>query len=249
MDKNNSQLKWIDSQKLSMLQTLQEWCAVNSGSDNSEGLSHMLELLSQRFASLGGTLSKVTLPPRLEFDEAGNAIETPSASALHITKRPEAATRFFLGGHMDTVYSKNHPFQTSTLLEGNILRGPGSADMKGGLVILLTALAAFEKDPNAQNIGWELVINPDEEIGSVASAPLLLECAGRTHAALIFEPSFKDGALVSSRKGSANWMAIARGKAAHAGRDFHKGCNAITALAEFIVEANRINLKEEKASH
>jgi glutamate carboxypeptidase len=242
MTQIDSLLNWIDQQQEPMLRLLQEWCLVNSGSENLEGLNRMLDLLAARFGRLGGSLSKIQLPPRLQVDETGKLIEMPSAKALHVSTRPEAPLRFFLGGHMDTVYPKEHPFQKPLLLEDNILRGPGTADMKGGLVILLTALEALEQSPEAHKIGWELLINPDEEIGSAASSPLVLACAQRTHASLLFEPAFSDGVLASSRKGSATWAVVVRGKAAHAGRDFSQGCNAVYALAEFLVLANRLNM-------
>jgi glutamate carboxypeptidase len=85
------------------------------------------------------------------------------------------------------------------------------------------------------------LINSDEEIGSIGSEPLFRESAKRNHLGLIFEPSFADSAIVSSRKGSTNFSIVARGKAAHAGRDFDKGRNAILALARYIVAATELN--------
>jgi glutamate carboxypeptidase len=84
-------------------------------------------------------------------------------------------------------------------------------------------------------VGWEVLINPDEEIGSPGSAPLLIQAAKRNHLGLVFEPSLPDGNLVGARKGSGNFTVIARGKAAHAGRSPQLGRNAIDALARFIV--------------
>ena len=75
--------------------------------------------------------------------------------------------------------------------------------VKGGLVVLLEVLKVFEKTPWAKNIGWEVLLVPDEEIGSIYSSPLLADIAKRNHLGLIFEPSFPDGSLVRSRKGTA----------------------------------------------
>lgn len=113
--------------------------------------------------------------------------------------------------------------------------------MKGGLVVMLTALKVLEKHPDSEGIGWEVIINPDEEIGSIGSEPLFIEAAGRCHLGLVFEPSFSDGAIVSSRKGSMNVTVVAKGKAAHSGRDFDKGKNAILALAHFLTRVNHLN--------
>lgn len=238
---------WIKSQHTRLCTLLQDWSEINSSSDNLPGLERMLQALLAEFSALQGNTQIIPLPPKKHIDAAGNLTTNPLGNALHITKRPHASLRLFLGGHMDTVYSTDHPFQT-TKRQGNILHGPGVADMKGGLIVMLIALLAFEQTPLAPKVGWEIVINPDEEIGSTGSEHLLIECAKRNHLALIFEPSFADGCLVGPRKGSANYTLIARGKAAHAGRDFEKGRNAITALSKLAIEAEKLSDPEKGIS-
>lgn len=239
------QLAWIDKEQDVMLQLLQDWANINSGSENLSGLDKMIDVLSSNFAKLNGMMKEIDLHPRIVIDDLGKPIEIPHGRALSIIKRPEAKIKVFLGGHMDTVYPISHPFQKATRLNAQILQGPGVADMKGGLVIMLKALEAFEQHPLAKNIGWEVLINPDEEVGSTGSEPLLIICAKRNTLGLIFEPSFPDGAIVSARKGSANLTITSLGRAAHAGRDFDKGRNAITALAKFIVAANELTNLEK----
>ena len=99
---------------------------------------------------------------------------------------------------------------------------------------MLSALRALEESRVAENLGWEVLLNPDEEIGSPGSAGLLKEAVSRNHLGLVFEPAFADGALVGARKGSGTFTAVVRGRPAHAGRDFDKGRSAIIALAEMI---------------
>jgi glutamate carboxypeptidase len=106
---------------------------------------------------------------------------------------------------------------------------------------MLIALEALERSEWAGKIGWEVLINSDEEIGSPGSAALLAEAAGRNQVGLVFEPAFADGVLVGERKGSANYSAVVRGRSAHAGRDFHHGRNAMHAAAALVVELDRIN--------
>jgi glutamate carboxypeptidase len=107
---------------------------------------------------------------------------------------------------------------------------------------MLAALEAFEANcPQRDQLGWEIYFNPDEEIGSPGSATFLREVANRHSVALLFEPALADGAIVSSRKGSGNFTAIVRGKAAHSGRDFHAGRSATVALAELIVRVDALN--------
>lgn len=241
-------LDWISSQQQEMLPLLMSWSAINSSSDNLSGLAHMLEALETRFSLLQGKMEKISLSPRTAISQSGDLITLPHGQALRITKRSQAPIQILLAGHMDTVYSLLHPFQSVSILNDHTLQGPGVADMKGGLLIMLTALEALEKHPQAQNVGWEVIINPDEEVGSIGSEHLFVEAAKRNHLGLIFEPSFADGAMVSSRKGSVNFSVVAKGKAAHAGRDFENGRNAIVAIANFITKANQLNNKDRGIS-
>jgi len=248
MNSTTACLQWINSQNQAMVELIRKWAEINSGSENLRGLSKMLKALESRFSKLGGTMRAIPLPPRKIIDEKGELTAFPHGEALHIIKRPEAPFKVVLGGHMDTVYSEEHPFQKTQLIENSRLLGPGVADMKGGLVIMLFALEALERSPIAENIGWEVFINPDEEIGSTGSQESLKQLAKENHLGLIFEPAFADGALVSSRKGSMNYAVVARGRAAHSGRDFEKGRNAIAALAHFIVQAHQLNGRRKETT-
>jgi glutamate carboxypeptidase len=139
-----------------------------------------------------------------------------------------------LAGHYDTVYGPGHPFRGAVLPDPHTLVGPGALDMKGGLVVMLGALEALEAAPASDGIGWEVLITPDEEIGSPHSRPLLREAAARHDLALVFEPAQAGGALVRGRLGTGVVAVTARGRAAHAGRNPREGRNAIVALAEVL---------------
>ncbi len=218
-----------------MIDLLTRWADVNSGTRNLPGLQEMLIVLENEFSALGGRSERVELDPQQLEYSPDSAVQAHLGMALLIRKRPTANLRLFLCCHMDTVYPEDHPSQKSARIADNILRGPGVTDAKGGLVVMFTALEAFERCPWAEKVGWEILINPDEEIGSPGSAPLLIQAARRNHLGLVFEPSFPDGDLVGARKGSGNFTASVRGKAAHAGREPQLGRNAIDALARFIV--------------
>ena len=92
------------------------------------------------------------------------------------------AMQLLLTGHMDTVFPADHPFQSLHWREPGVLNAPGAADMKGGIAILLAALKALEASPWAADLGYEVVLNSDEEVSSPGSAPLLMECARRVDA-------------------------------------------------------------------
>ena len=125
-----------------------------------------------------------------------------------------------LTGHYDTVYPKESPFQTVRTREDGALWGPGVADMKGGISVMLAALEAFEAHPDKARVGYRVLLSPDEEIGSPGSAPLLERLGREGHVGLTYEPALADGTLAGARKGSGNFHILVRGRSAHAGRDF-----------------------------
>lgn len=235
----SSYLDWIDSQYSQTVLLVEKWASINSWSHNIQGLEILASQIEKDFRILNGSITKISLAPHIQVDSKGNQIQTALGKAISIKKRPEAPLQVLLAGHMDTVYSPSHPFQR-VVKHNEIIRGPGVADMKGGLAIMLKAIEAFERAPFAQNVGWEILINPDEEIGSPGSQKLFVDAAKRSHYGLIFEPSFSDGAFVNQRKGSANFTLIAKGKSAHAGRDFHAGRNAIYAMSHFLYELEKL---------
>ncbi|WP_421867424.1 hydrolase [Motiliproteus sp.] len=234
-------LDWIDDQQQRMLDDTIRLALVNSGSYNVDGVNEVARMLDQISADLGGTREYIDVAPQLVVNADGETIEQPLGQALSIRKRPDAPIQVFLCGHLDTVFAIDHPFQQVEWLDEDTINGPGVADLKGGLVLMFTALAALERTPWADRIGWEVLLNPDEEIGSPGSAPLLKQAALRHQLGLIYEPSFPDGNLAGERKGSGNFSVVVKGRAAHAGREHHLGRNAIRALCDFISALDDLN--------
>jgi glutamate carboxypeptidase len=215
-----------------MLAQVLAWSAINTGSRNLAGLATMADTLAQAFAPLGGTVQLCEAAPATAIDAGGTEVPLAHGRNLHITRRPEAPVRVLLTGHMDTVFAADHPFQATRWLDEKTLNGPGTADMKGGIAVMLAALTAFEASPFAGRLGWEVVLNSDEEVSSPGSAPLLAEAARRCHLGLTYEPALPDGTLAGARKGSGNFSAAITGRAAHAGREPENGRNAIVAAAD-----------------
>ena len=211
---------------------LTQWAAINSGSGNLDGLAEMATLLSAAFAELGGSITLVDPAPVERVDADGMVHAVAHGHNLHLRQRPDAPVRVLLTGHMDTVFAADHPFQAVRAIDANTINGPGTADMKGGIAVMLAALLAFEASPVAAKIGYDVVINSDEEVSSPGSAPLLAAAAGTVHLGLTYEPALPDGTLAGARKGSGNFSIVIRGRSAHAGRNPEEGRNAILAAAD-----------------
>lgn len=218
--------------RAAMLAQVETWAAINSGSRNLAGLDAMAQQLLAAVAPLGGTASLVDPAPVDHVDTAGRVVALAHGRNLHVVKRPDAPVRVLLTGHMDTVFGVDHDFQACHWRDPDTLNGPGVADMKGGIAVMLSALAALEASEFADRLGWDIVINSDEEVSSPGSTPLLIAAAGRCHLGLTFEPALPDGTLAGARKGSGNFSAVVEGRAAHAGREPEKGRNALLAAAD-----------------
>ncbi|MGH8445727.1 MAG: hydrolase [Solimonas sp.] len=231
-------LDWTAAQAPLLRDELLRLANTNSGSFNPRGIRTVAETLAPRFTALGATAQWIDLPAYRSTADNGTERERPIGPALRLRLRPEAPLQIFLGGHLDTVYAADHAFQAAKFVDDDTVHGPGVADLKGGLLAMWLALATLERSPWRERIGWEVLLNPDEEIGSQGSAPLLAEAARRNRFGLVFEPAFADGGLASSRKGSGNFEILVHGRAAHAGRNPEAGRNAIAAAARVIGAIN-----------
>ncbi len=215
-----------------MLADTQRWSAINTGTANLAGLAEMAGVLADAFADLPGEIELVDPAPVAAIDAAGREVEQQFGQHMVLRVRPDADRRLLCTGHMDTVFPVDHPFQEQTWLDDNTLNGPGLADMKGGLAVILHALRAFEQTEHAARIGYDVLVNADEETGSLSSAPLIEDLAKGKYAALTYEPSaLPDGTLAHARGGSGNYTLTISGRSAHAGRNPHDGRNAIVAAA------------------
>lgn len=241
MEDLTKHLDWLDDQQDQMLAAIIELCNINSNTFNLTGLALVKEKLIGHFESLGGELNLIDTEPMISIDDNGRSVKQPLGEIIHIEKHPDAAKKIMLCIHMDTVYSEDDEFQRCQTTEGGQLNGPGVADAKGGLMVMLYALKALEQSPLAGKVGWEVIINPDEELGSPGSESFIRSRASKCDFGLLFEPALPGGHMVSWRKGSGNFTFIVRGKSAHAGRDFSEGRNAITALARLLGEIDRLN--------
>lgn len=224
-------LAWIEGQAAVLEERLIAWSNINSGSENTEGLRQMANQIAQDYEPYLGRFESIPL---------GNK------TGLQLVLNPGRPFGILLSGHFDTVFGLEHPFQDAQKLDADRIQGPGVADMKGGLLVLLTALAAVMRTSVASSVSWVVLMNPDEEIGSFESMPWILNQAKACDLAFVFEPSITPaGDLVSTRKGSGKFKIVAKGRAAHAGRDFSAGRNAIVGLSRLIEKIDALNGQRE----
>lgn len=239
-----SALNWLSAQQDAMFEQTQHWTTVNTGSQNLSGLAQMSQLLKTEFQALGDV---TLLPPtKVEAINAeGELVQVTRGYNLYLSTRPQAPVQVVLTGHMDTVFGLSHPFQVGRGKEGGALNAPGAADMKGGLSVMLHALKAFEQHPAALELGYQVIINSDEEVSSLGSAALLAKAAAKAELGLVFEPAQVNGTLAGARKGIGSYTAIVKGRGAHAGRNPELGRNAIIAAADLFVELAKLSSARE----
>lgn len=221
------------------------WSNLNSGSRNAAGLAAVLDALEAEGRRLPASVERVPTRGSTTVGDDGAVRTEAHADALRITCRPDAPIQIVLTGHYDTVYPADSRFQAVATRADGALNGPGIADMKGGISVMLAALEAFETHPDRARLGWTVLLSPDEEIGSPASAPLLAELGARGHLGLTYEPALADGTLAGARKGSGNFHLIVTGRAAHAGRAFDEGRNAVAGAAMIAARLHALNGERE----
>ncbi|MEQ8956181.1 MAG: M20 family metallopeptidase [Gammaproteobacteria bacterium] len=230
-------ISWLDEQDDAMLDMVERVVNINSGSLNSEGIAAVGEIFSNELRQLGFEIS--TLP--------GDFIGMPSCPGSNysvdlsdhiLATKPGNGPRILLMGHLDTVFPPDSPFQTFRT-EGDTMYGPGVADMQSGLVIMLYALKALEQSGELEDMTISVLLNSDEEMGSLSSRKYLEEQAQLHDFGLVYESS-GNNTLVRTRKGLGQVRFVVNGRASHAGAAHQEGRSAIKELAYKIVEIERM---------
>ena len=226
-------LVWLDEREEEMLALLERITNMNSGSLNSAGLDAVAAVFDEELRGLGFSTSR--LP--------GELIEMPSCPgsdysvdlADHLlARRPGNGSRLLLMGHIDTVFPPDSPFQTFRR-QGDTIYGPGVADMKGGLVVMLYALKALAAADALDEAAFTVLLNSDEEMGSLSSRKYLEEEALNHDWGLVYESSGID-TMTRQRKGIGQARLVVTGRAAHSGGAHEQGLSAIKELAYKIVQ-------------
>lgn len=207
---------------------------INSFSTYPAGIERMHDALQEMTEKLGVTLETVY---------------SSKKSRPHLIYGKELQENFYaVMGHFDTVHPPESDFR-EMWAEGALLRGPGTNDMKSGLIVALYALAILQQLFPKQTIPIKALFNSDEEIGSPDSEEIIREVFVGAKAGFVFEPGrIADNSLVTSRKGIFGLSVEIVGKPSHAGTAPQKGINAIVEAARIITELEELNDPESGIS-
>lgn len=211
---------YLRDHETAMRERLAELVEQNSFTDNAEGGRKVLAMLEQTFA-MPGLLGKRV--PSTRFSD----------HLVLSTRGKEGVAPIALVGHYDTVFPPG-TFE-GIRRDGELLRGPGVLDMKGGLVVVAYALRAVAETVGLDAIApLRVVVVADEEVGSPEGQGVIREAIRDASSCLVFEAGRKGDLVITRRKGTGGMTATAFGKAAHAGNAHKEGANAIWALARFV---------------
>ncbi len=224
----------IAGRETDLLEQLRAHVAVPTGHGHEPGLNVYRAMMAERLSALGAQVSEMDGEPRPGWlDVPGSALRSGPPPPTLVARREGTGPRVLIVGHLDTVHDPHGSFQElAASPDGRTVVGPGAVDMKGGIVIALTALetlAVAGVQPS-----WTVLLNSDEETGSFCSHTTLRDEARRHDLGIVLEPALPGGALALERSGSGQFMVEVFGRAAHAGRAFTDGISAVVKLAEVI---------------
>jgi glutamate carboxypeptidase len=244
-------VKTIDAETPAAVELLQRLVDINSGTMNLPGVVQVKDILQPEIEALGFTTHWNPLGP--EDARAGDLV------AEHPCPRGtgKCGKKLLLIGHMDTVFEPSSPFQKYEIVpgtDGRVATGPGVNDMKGGLVVMLSALTAMKAAGVLKDTEITIVLSGDEEDAGrprTVSRKDLIDAGKRSDIALEFEPGGRDGGVDGAdtirlgRRSSITWTLDTTGKRAHSAGIFDEsvGDGAIYELAR-ILDQFRTQLRE-----
>ncbi len=250
--------KFLDGKKDEMAALLKEIVEINSGSRNGKGIDTVGKILSARLIKLG--FVEVFIPAKAETVDVAGERKIQTSGPWRILRKDGKGKKVLLMGHLDTVFEPESGFLTFSEFRvapshdvdesGRMTHGatygamgPGVADMKGGLVVIVFALETLNQAGLLKNKDVTVFFNGDEETGSKFSKDKIFAEAKRADFCLNFEEG-RDvpyGGIVIARKGTAGATITCRGRAAHAGNQHYLGVNAAVELSQKLLELSKLS--------
>jgi glutamate carboxypeptidase len=222
----------VQARQPRFLAELETLVNIDCGSYTPAGVNRVADLVVASLDELGATVERIPHEPDAGERQLGDLVVGALAGD---------GPRLLLIGHMDTVFGEGTAAERSFTVRGDRALGPGTSDMKGGLLAGLHALAALHAAGAKPTVTF--VANPDEEIGSIFSTEHIRRLATRHEAVLVLESARANGDIVSARKGIADLELTFIGRAAHAGVEPEKGRSAILAAAHQVVALHQLNAR------
>jgi len=248
----------LSNKKDEMVDLLQEIVEINSGSRNAPGIDNVGKILSARLTKLD--FKEEFIPAKTETVDVAGDKKTQTSGPHRILRKAGKGEKVLLMGHLDTVFEPESGFlnfeqawlapktihtDSGLINTGgtDLGKGPGTADMKGGLVVIVFALEALDKAGLLKDRDVTVFFNGDEETGSKTSKEKIFAEAKRADFCLNFEEG-RDvpyGGIVVARKGTASATITCRGRAAHAGNQHYLGINAAVELSQKLLELSKLS--------
>lgn len=216
-------LRWTTDRRDEMVELLTELVRMESPSDRPASQGPILDRLAELLSDLG-----------FEARHVGGGSTGGHLFARPASRRHGAPLQLVLG-HCDTVWPVGTLAGRPVQVEGDVLRGPGAFDMKGGLVQALFALRALRELELWPQVTPVVLVTSDEEIGSPDSQRFIQLLARRVRRAFVLEPALGPGGRIKTRrKGVGAFEVEIVGKSSHVGLDPEKGASAIQELSHVI---------------
>ncbi len=222
---------FVQSRLGEYLGALREMVDTDCGTFSPQGVNRIADMCEERFRASGWEVERRRHEPAAGERQLGDLVIGRLGAG--------GGPRVLLIGHMDTVFPDGTAAERPFRLDGNRAAGPGVDDMKGGLLAGFFAVDAVRSGGVAPSVTY--VCNPDEEIGSPFSKPVIRELAGSVDVCFVLEAGRENGNIVSARKGTTDFVIDITGRAAHAGVEPHKGRNAILEAAHKVVALHALN--------
>jgi glutamate carboxypeptidase len=215
--------------KPALIETLKQMVLIESGSSDVEGVKKMADFTEARLKALGAAT------------ERRKVTRGPGGDIVIATFEGSGTKKLMLIGHMDTVYERGILATEPYKELGPLIYGPGIADDKGGLAVVLHALQILKEQGWRDYAKLTVLFNPDEEIGSIGSGELISEIADQHDVVLSCEPTAaQQDSLVLGASGTARGTMEVTGRASHAGAAPTLGRNALIELAHQLLQTQDV---------
>jgi len=222
-----------ETAQASLIDTLHDLVSIESGSTNLAGLAKMASYTQARLDALGAKTERI------------KTSQGPGADIVIGRWQGSGSKKLMLIAHLDTVYQAGILASQPYKVDGNRIYGPGIADDKGGIAVILHALRLLADRGWRDYAALTVVFNPDEEIGSIGSGETIASLAAQHDVVFSCEPTAakavaKDESLLLGASGTALAVMEVKGRAAHAGAAPELGRNALIELSHQLIQTRDV---------